>query len=213
MSLPGYKPYVISKRVPGWPPCGTYVDGGIWNNLPFREIGSMQGLSQKQAESQTTETSVATLSERRNTLGLRLEIIDPEKVLRGGDLLVQFLKMGLTAGEAQVIAGIEPFTIVLDTQGLDTLIFRPPEPVQRSVTARARRTTYQCLVGSGSCRFGDFVAGCIFSILSTEDPRLACEVFSRFSRHAVDPSDYASTKRPEHLRWEKLQSVSRNFRG
>src|SRR4051794_2946083 len=51
MSLPvAYKPYVISRRVPGWPPCGTYIDGGIWNNLPFREIGSLAGLPSRRAQ-------------------------------------------------------------------------------------------------------------------------------------------------------------------
>ena len=143
MSLPGYKPYVISRHERGWPPCGTYVDGGVWNNLPFREIGSLERLSPRQAKSQTTETSVTTLFERRGTLGLRLEITDPVKVLRGGDLVGKFFAMGMAAGEAQVIADIEPFTIVLDTQGLELLVFRPPQAIQTSVTTRARRTTYR----------------------------------------------------------------------
>ena len=143
MSLPGFKPYVIRQQVPGWPPCGTYVDGGVWNNLPFREIGSMESLLQRRLGSQTTQSSVAMLSERRNTLGLRLEIIEPEPVLRGGDLIGKFLELGLTAGESQVIADIEPFTIVLDTEGLDTLIFKPPDPIQKAVTKRARQTTYR----------------------------------------------------------------------
>lgn len=135
MSLPGFKPYVIRKQAPGWPPCGTYVDGGVWNNLPFREIGDMEkGLPQ---------SSVAMLSKRRNTLGLRLEIIDPKPVLRGGDLISKLLELGLTAGESQVIADIEPFTIVLDTEGLETLIFKPPEDIQKAVTKRSRQVTYR----------------------------------------------------------------------
>lgn len=41
MGLPYlYKPYVIDEAVRGWPPCGVYVDGGVWNNLPYREFES-----------------------------------------------------------------------------------------------------------------------------------------------------------------------------
>jgi len=143
MSLPvAYKPYVISRRVPGWPPCGTYIDGGIWNNLPFREIGSLAGLPSRRAQSQTADTPLSAASERRSTLGLRLEIEEAERVLRGGELMAKFANFGWAAGESQVIADLEPFTIVLDTRGLDLLQFRPPEPTQATVTSRSRRRTY-----------------------------------------------------------------------
>ena len=33
-----YKPYTIKEKKKGWPPCGTYVDGGFYNNIPFREV-------------------------------------------------------------------------------------------------------------------------------------------------------------------------------
>jgi NTE family protein len=143
MSLPGFKPYVIRRRVVGWPPCGTYVDGGVWNNLPFREIGSMASLPTTTRGTQETLSSFAILSERRSTLGLRLEIVDPMPVLRGEDIMGQFLKLGLTAGEAQVIADIEPFTLLLNTEGLDTLVFKPPKPVQAAVTKLSRQKTYR----------------------------------------------------------------------
>jgi predicted acylesterase/phospholipase RssA len=143
MGLPlAYKPYVINQRVPGWPPCGTYIDGGIWNNLPFREIGGLADLPPREAQSQTVGTSLKTASDRRSTLGLRLGIDEPERVLRGGQLMEKFLSSGLTAGESQVIADLEPFTIVLDTTGLELLQFRPDEATQRVVTPRSRRRTY-----------------------------------------------------------------------
>jgi predicted acylesterase/phospholipase RssA len=143
MSLPiAYKPYVITQRVPGWPPCGTYIDGGIWNNLPFREISSLRQTPPKQAQpSPGGGTPLETALERRSTLGLRLEIDEPERVLRGGQLMGKFIASGLTAGESQVIADIEPFTIVLDTAGLDLLKFAPDEATKRAVMPRSRRRT------------------------------------------------------------------------
>jgi hypothetical protein len=48
----------------------------------------------------------------------------------------------LSAGESQVIADLEPFTIEPDTSGLELLVFRPPEPTQTEVTARRRTYLY-----------------------------------------------------------------------
>jgi predicted acylesterase/phospholipase RssA len=145
MSLPGaYKPYVISQRVPGWPPCGTYIDGGLWNNLPFREIGNLRYVPPRQASMQTSRSSLETALERRNTLGLRLGIDEPSPVIRGGQLLGKVLTSGATAGESQVISDVQPFTIELDVniEGLGLLVFNPPEATQRIVTPRSRLKTY-----------------------------------------------------------------------
>jgi predicted acylesterase/phospholipase RssA len=158
MSLPlVYKPYVIRKGVLKYPPCGTYVDGGIWNNLPFREIGNLSKLAQttkvaKDAKSPSAATRPAaeglqtrsladTLSDR-TTLGLRLQIDVPQKVLTGGDLIAAFLSAGQTAGESQVTADIEPFTLVLDTDGLDLLKFKPDDNAKKVVQPRSRRAMY-----------------------------------------------------------------------
>ena len=145
MSLPlADKPYVIAQRVPGWPPCGTYIDGGIWNNLPFREIGSLrEPPARRGTGTDAAPTPLETALDKRSTLGLRLQIDPPERVLRGGQLMGKFMTSGLTAGESQVIADIEPFTIVLDTVGLDLLKFSPDEATKRAVTPRSRRATYR----------------------------------------------------------------------
>jgi predicted acylesterase/phospholipase RssA len=142
MGLPGlFKPYVISKRVPGWPPCGTYVDGGLWNNLPFREIGNLPFVPPRQASMQTSRTSLKNALARRNTLGLRLGIDEPTPVIRGGQLLGKVLNVG-TAGESQVISDLQPFTIELDIEGLSLLQFSPDEATQKRVTRRSRLETY-----------------------------------------------------------------------
>ena len=154
MSLPlAYKPYVISTKVPGWPPCGTYMDGGIWNNLPFREIGNIrQSTARPKSRSAASTpapanrdkgTSVAALTSARTTLGLRLQIDPPHKVLTGGDFVGAFVMAGLGAGESQVIADIEPFTLLLDTEGLDLLKFAPDDQTKKTVGPRSRRATYR----------------------------------------------------------------------
>jgi len=156
MSLPGiYKPYLVTEQRTGWPPCGTYVDGGLWNNLPFREIGALaaeapqappaagggqgtgQGAGQEvprdiQAELRSLN---AALNERA-TLGLRLEIVPPETVFTGQDVL---FKSFMVAGETRLLPDIEPFTLILDTRRLSLLQFNPPPDVSAVVTRRSRR--------------------------------------------------------------------------
>jgi hypothetical protein len=170
MSLPIiYKPYVIKKKIPGWPPCGTYIDGGIWNNLPFREIAAFATSSDSNTSESNPKTTPASaplsvakkatpaadnsrpvptplkvVTENRQTLGLRLEISPPQEVLTGGELVAKIMGAGLTAGESQVITDIEPFTVLLDTEGLDLFKFEVPEPfIKNKVDKRSRRTMYR----------------------------------------------------------------------
>lgn len=149
-----YKPYVITKSMNGWPPCGTYVDGGLWNNLPFREIGSLNKTATNQAEKNKSSathptqkllinTSIKDVIESRQTLGMRLEIVPPEKVLTGTDIVLKLLGTVLSAGESQIIADLEPFTLLLDTDGLETLKFSPDSLVREKVRRRSHRAMYR----------------------------------------------------------------------
>lgn len=149
MGLPViYKPYVICRQLAGWPECGTYIDGGLWNNLPFREIGALAGTAagrggrKASAAAAPAAGAARTLSQvvsGRSTLGLRLEITPPKPVLTGGQVVGKLATAGLAAGETQVIAELEPLTLVLDTDALELLDFRPPEKVQERVNKRSRR--------------------------------------------------------------------------
>ncbi len=127
MGLPiVYKPYVITQEIPGWPPCGTYVDGGVWNNLPFREIDPDQ-----------------TSTQESHTLGLRLEIDVPLQMKSIGDILYRMM-LGFTgSGESQVLNEFERTMIVLDTRRLSLLEFKPENGVRELVTRRSRRQTYR----------------------------------------------------------------------
>jgi predicted acylesterase/phospholipase RssA len=156
MGLPFvYKPYVIEKDVPGWPPCGTYIDGGLWNNLPFREISNLQASQRSSKKNRSSfgvsspknvpnsPNSLKQVIEKRQTLGLRLGIDSAEKVLTGGDLLAKVLGTVMTAGESQVTTDIDPFILVLDTLDLETLKFSPPEDIKILTGKRSRRATYR----------------------------------------------------------------------
>jgi predicted acylesterase/phospholipase RssA len=135
MSLPMiYKPYVIEAEQKGYPSCGTYVDGGLWNNLPFREIGALAG--RKPQDSPEGPRRLAEAAAERATLGLRLEITPPEPVM---DFQALLLKCLIVPGETQVIADLDPFIQILDTDGLSTLQFSPDEDVRKKVTKRSRR--------------------------------------------------------------------------
>ena len=147
MSLPViYKPYVIAQKIDGFPPCGTYVDGGVWNNLPFREIGALAAAprpggtgtnrSTPAAEASSTGQRVGTVVAERHTLGLRLEVVPPQPVL---DVQSVIAHVAVIAGETQVLSEFAPFIQVLDTRGLDTLLFSPDEQTKRLVTERSRR--------------------------------------------------------------------------
>lgn len=142
MSLPIiYKPYIVPEDVPGFPPCGTYADGGLWNNLPFREIGALAADGPPQppisgAAAQQEQRPLAKALGDRNTLGLRLEIVPPENVLSAQDVIT---KSFIIAGETRILPDLDPFILILDTTRLSLLQFSPPERDRVIVTKRSRR--------------------------------------------------------------------------
>jgi predicted acylesterase/phospholipase RssA len=142
MSLPFiYKPYVITESRPGWPPCGTYVDGGLWNNLPFREFDSEAPVPPRRNGSAATRPT-PTSSPR--TLGLRLEITPSQTVTDFGQLLGRVATFGLFGtGETQVLSKYVNQMILLDTRGLDLVDFRPPKADRDRAIKRARRATWR----------------------------------------------------------------------
>lgn len=145
MSLPiAYKPYIIDDAIQGYPPCGTYIDGGIWNNLPFREIAALSTAGSKKKQPapapQEERRPLAEALAQRNTLGLRLEIVPPVPVLNAQELL---LKTFAVAGETQILPDLDPYIQILDTRDLHTLQFSPPGPVRDKVSKRSRRAMYR----------------------------------------------------------------------
>ncbi|MEU6547908.1 patatin-like phospholipase family protein [Streptomyces sp. NPDC046859] len=141
MSLPFiYKPYVIKGKRDGWPPCGTYVDGGLWNNLPFREFEREPELVPSEARA---SAAVPTGPPRPRTLALRLSIDPPTPVRNLGDLLCRIGQIGLFgSGESQVLAPYEDQTISLVTKGLDLVNFTPPPRHRALAVMRAHRAVY-----------------------------------------------------------------------
>jgi predicted acylesterase/phospholipase RssA len=121
MSLPlVYKPYVITETIEkGWPPCGTYVDGGVWNNLPFREVDPVRQV--------------------KNTLALRLEIDQPRRVEDIYDIFGVMLQGAISTGESHVLNEFKYLSIVLDTRDLSLLKFQPDDQTKSKVTKRSRR--------------------------------------------------------------------------
>lgn len=142
MSLPFiYKPYIISKDVAGWPPCGTYVDGGLWNNLPFREFDSTPAATPPSSSSAARKAAAAG---RPQTLGLRLEITPSQSVRDFGELLGRVAGFGLFGtGETQVLSKYVDQMILLDTRGLDLVDFKPAKADRDRAILRARRTTWR----------------------------------------------------------------------
>ena len=138
MGLPFiFKPYVISKKSADGPPCGTYVDGGLWNNLPFREFEG-EGLS-----SLFTPKSAPGPMAVEKTLLLRLEVNAGKKVKNLWAMLKATLPGGLFgSGESQVNRRYADQVILLDTEGLDLVEFTPPPTVRDTVVKRARRATF-----------------------------------------------------------------------
>lgn len=151
MSLPlVFKPYVISQPSDsGGPPCGVYVDGGVWNNLPFRELDSSPPSDEQPASAAAVSTKkVAGLPPR--TLGLRLEIVPASEVDSVFDVIVQLMvSRGLFgSGESQVLDKYVDQCIILDTRGLDLLSFSPPKDTDANlrILNRSRRA---------ACRYFD----------------------------------------------------------
>jgi predicted acylesterase/phospholipase RssA len=123
MSLPFlYKPYVITtRRDEKWPPCGTYVDGGWWNNISYRDTGFPAS----------------------QTLALRLEVVPPDRVATVGQLFGKALNQGLFGtGESQVLPHYEANIILLDVRPLSLIKFKPPPADLDKVTKRSRRRVF-----------------------------------------------------------------------
>jgi NTE family protein len=137
MGLPFiFKPYVISKKSAGGPPCGTYVDGGLWNNLPFREFEG-EGLG-----ALLTPKNAPGPMAVQNTLLLRLEVNAGKKVKNLWTMLKATLPGGLFgSGESQVNQRYADQVILLDTEGLELVEFTPPVAVRETVVKRARRAS------------------------------------------------------------------------
>jgi predicted acylesterase/phospholipase RssA len=134
MSLPFiFKPYVITKG--GRPPCGTYVDGGVFNNLPFREFEG-EGL----AALFTPKKQGPGVYAVQNTFLLRLEIIPPVKIRSFADLFLDALHNGFFGvGESQVTSRYTDQQVILDTAGLGLVDFTPAPPLIDTITKRSRR--------------------------------------------------------------------------
>lgn len=170
MSLPWvFKPYVIKRRSEGkGPPCGVYVDGGVWNNLPFRELDSNPP-SAKPPASAGQKSSKASGKPTPRTLGLRLEIDSAPKIESVFDLTAQMLSHGLVgSGESQVMDNYVNQCIVLDTRGLDLLSFSPPEDpdVNLRILNRSRRAV---------CRYFDLDIDVIQPSIRDDEDDLARE--------------------------------------
>jgi predicted acylesterase/phospholipase RssA len=142
MGLPWvFKPYVIERQGDELdPPCGVYVDGGVWNNLPFREFDSTPPGTK-------TKGSAAGRDQRGRgkgprTLGLRLEITPIASVESLWELTAQMLSHGvLGSGESQVLDKYTAQCVLLDTRGLDLLTFSPPQDsaARDRISNRSRR--------------------------------------------------------------------------
>lgn len=144
MGLPWvFKPYVIeSQNDKKDPPCGVYVDGGVWNNLPFREFDSVKPTK--------TKSSAAARGQRGRgkgprTLGLRLEITPMASVSSVWELTAQMLAHGvLGSGESQVLDKYASQCILLDTRGLDLLTFSPPKDPKAQLRISNRSARAVC---------------------------------------------------------------------
>jgi predicted acylesterase/phospholipase RssA len=139
MGLPFiFKPYVIDKATAGWPPCGVYVDGGLWNNAPFREF---EGEGLGSLFTPRTGAPPGPLAVEK-TLLMRLEVNPSDKVESLVDLLRVTAKNGVFGcGESQVNRRYASQAIILDTEGLSLVDFNPPKDVKVRVEKRAKRWT------------------------------------------------------------------------
>jgi hypothetical protein len=87
---------------------GTYVDGGLWNNVPYRELSS----------------DIST------TLALRLEVDRPSPVHSTSAMLQKAAKQGIFGtGESQVLRHYQSHIVTLDSRGLDLIDFSPSDDV------------------------------------------------------------------------------------
>jgi hypothetical protein len=121
MSLPGiFKPVRIRSQDDAID--GLYVDGGVWNNTPADAFD--ENLAQP------------------TTLVLRLGIDDISAVSTFGEYLGRYLALTAAgSGETQFDRQRAFQAIMLDTTGLDTIDFTPPEKVRKAAADRAYAAT------------------------------------------------------------------------
>jgi predicted acylesterase/phospholipase RssA len=126
MGIPfAFKPYVIRKNAN--PVCnGVWVDGGVFNNFPLEEF-----------EGRQEPSGIPGLK----TLGLRLELEEPKPVFDGLGFIKQYALNSLSgAGESQATSMKADHMIILDTEGLDTMNFKPDdEPKKKAIEAAGER--------------------------------------------------------------------------
>ncbi|RZU75859.1 putative acylesterase/phospholipase RssA [Micromonospora kangleipakensis] len=152
MGLPFiFKPYVIDGPArDGWPAPGTYVDGGVWNNLPFREFDD--------EPTEKPRAAAANQPERSHTLALRLDVVpeSPPAITDIGQMLAAVGKFGVFGtGESQVTERYRLQTVELNTEGLDLIEFSPPDEVIKQSVERARtamRDYFKLAVRDASAR-------------------------------------------------------------
>ncbi|WP_405957282.1 patatin-like phospholipase family protein [Streptomyces phaeochromogenes] len=121
MGLPFvYKPYSIKSTGTGLPPCGVYVDGGVFSNLPLLAYSD---------------------AEAAEAIGLRLEIDAPTRIDGFLGLVGQLAKASLLAGESSVTADRAERSIRLDTEPLGLFDFSTDQSTLEKVSARAHLTT------------------------------------------------------------------------
>lgn len=143
MSLPFiFKPYVIQEKKYGYPPCGLYVDGGVFNNSPLHAFDDEIWSKQDEAKRNAFSLPLG------KTLGLRLEIDKPSRLpvidssLNIYNLLWTTVRNGIFGtGESQVLDREVNRYITLDTFPLGLLAFDPPKDTV--VFKRSRRAVYE----------------------------------------------------------------------
>jgi predicted acylesterase/phospholipase RssA len=143
MGLPFiFKPYVLSQQKAGFPACGTYVDGGVFNNIPYRELDG-ENTRVTNTSPPAPGTAPATTNATNHTLLLRLGLPEPSKINNFWLLLKNALKTGiLGSGESQVMSRHNDQTIMLDTEGLDLVDFKPEQAIKDKIEIRSRRKAY-----------------------------------------------------------------------
>jgi predicted acylesterase/phospholipase RssA len=133
MSLPMiFKPYVIRKDQDGYPDCGTYVDGGFWNNIPLREIEPIPAATMSSSSPSVQQWPT-------QTLALRLQVDTPSQIQSALDVASVMASGILGAGESQVLSELQWLSVMLDTRGLDLLNFQPDPAAAETVRKRSRR--------------------------------------------------------------------------
>jgi NTE family protein len=121
MGLPFvYKPYTLRSTGAGLPPCGVYVDGGVFSNLPLLAY---------------------TDEEAAGTVGLRLEIEKPTRIEGLLGFLGQLAQASLFAGESSVVEYRSRRSARLDTEPLDLFDFTAERAILEKVAIRAQLTT------------------------------------------------------------------------